>query len=99
MPADRRARRVARHEDLRERLESGKVYPKERIETALHNFFTMANLSQLRELAMEEIAHRLGLSVKTIEAHRSQIMERLGIYDIPGLVRFAVRAGLISADR
>jgi two-component system sensor histidine kinase KdpD len=46
-------------EDLRERLESGKVYPKERIETALRNFFTMANLSQLRELAMEEIAHRL----------------------------------------
>ncbi len=47
----------------------------------------------------KEIAHRLGLSVKTIEAHRAQIMERLGIHDIPGLVRFAVRAGLISADR
>src|SRR5262245_50119526 len=46
-------------EDLRERLESGKVYPKERIETALQNFFTSANLTQLRELAMEEIAHRL----------------------------------------
>jgi two-component system sensor histidine kinase KdpD len=46
-------------EDLRERLESGKVYPRERIEAALRNFFTMANLSQLRELAMEEIAHRL----------------------------------------
>src|SRR5262249_61392625 len=46
-------------EDLRERLESGKVYPKERVEAALANFFTLANLSQLRELAMEEIAHRL----------------------------------------
>jgi two-component system sensor histidine kinase KdpD len=46
-------------EDLRERLEGGKVYPRERIETALANFFTAANLSQLRELAMEEIAHRL----------------------------------------
>jgi two-component system sensor histidine kinase KdpD len=46
-------------EDLRDRLEAGKVYPRERIETALHNFFTPANLSQLRELAMEEIAHRL----------------------------------------
>src|SRR5262249_32437951 len=46
-------------EDLRERLESGKVYPKERIEAALRNFFTMATLSKLRELAMEEIAHRL----------------------------------------
>src|SRR5438876_261402 len=46
-------------EDLRDRLQSGKVYPKERIETALLNFFTPTNLSQLRELAMEEIAHRL----------------------------------------
>jgi two-component system sensor histidine kinase KdpD len=46
-------------EDLRDRLQTGKVYPRERIETALHNFFTPANLSQLRELAMEEIAHRL----------------------------------------
>src|SRR5262249_3005338 len=46
-------------EDLRERLLAGKVYPKERIDAALENFFTMANLTQLRELAMEEIAHRL----------------------------------------
>jgi two-component system sensor histidine kinase KdpD len=46
-------------EDLRERLQSGKVYPKERIDAALANFFTLENLTQLRELAMEEIAHRL----------------------------------------
>src|SRR5207248_10837738 len=46
-------------EDLRERLQAGKVYPKERIDTALKNFFTVANLTRLRELAMEEIAHRL----------------------------------------
>jgi two-component system sensor histidine kinase KdpD len=46
-------------EDLRERLHAGKVYKQERIETALQNFFTQANLTRLRELAMEEIAHRL----------------------------------------
>lgn len=46
-------------EDLRERLEAGKVYPRERIEAALQNFFTQGNLSRLRELALEEIAHRL----------------------------------------
>lgn len=46
-------------EDLRERLQAGKVYPKERIETALQNFFTQANLTQLREFALEELAHRL----------------------------------------
>ena len=46
-------------EDLRERLTSGKIYPQQRVEPALQNFFTHANLTQLRELAMEEIAHRL----------------------------------------
>jgi len=46
-------------EDLRERLQQGKVYPKERIDTALNNFFTQANLTRLREMALEEIAHRL----------------------------------------
>jgi two-component system sensor histidine kinase KdpD len=46
-------------EDLRERLQQGKVYPEERIDTALANFFTEANLTRLRELALEEIAHRL----------------------------------------
>src|SRR5262245_58960192 len=48
-------------EDLRERLQAGKVYPPERVEAALENFVTQANLSQLRELAMEEIAHLLDL--------------------------------------
>jgi two-component system sensor histidine kinase KdpD len=46
-------------EDLRERLQQGKVYPQERVETAMQNFFTEANLTRLRELALEEIAHRL----------------------------------------
>src|SRR5262245_48276760 len=46
-------------EDLRERLQAGKVYAKERVESALTNFFTEANLTRLRELALEEIAHRL----------------------------------------
>jgi two-component system sensor histidine kinase KdpD len=46
-------------EDLRERLTAGKIYPKERIEAALANFFTPANLSRLRELTLSEIAHQL----------------------------------------
>jgi len=45
----------------------------------------------------KQIAYDLGLSIKTIETHRAQIMERLGIHDIPGLVRFSIRIGLISA--
>jgi two-component system sensor histidine kinase KdpD len=46
-------------EDLQERLRAGKVYPLERVERALGNFFTEGNLSRLRELALEEIAHAL----------------------------------------
>jgi two-component system, OmpR family, sensor histidine kinase KdpD len=46
-------------EDLRERLEAGKIYPRERISAALSSFFTQANLTRLRELAFEEIAYRL----------------------------------------
>jgi len=44
------------------------------------------------------IAERLNLSAKTVETHRSRIMERLGIRDVPGLVRFAIRVGLVSAE-
>lgn len=46
-----------------------------------------------------EIGERLHVSVKTVETHRAQLMERLGIYDVPGLVRFAIRTGLVSPER
>lgn len=46
-----------------------------------------------------DIATKLDLSVKTVEAHRTQIMERLGIHDLAGLVRFSIRVGLITADQ
>jgi DNA-binding NarL/FixJ family response regulator len=47
----------------------------------------------------KEIAQILDLSVKTVETHRAQIMERLDIHDLAGLVRYAVRAGLVSSER
>jgi DNA-binding NarL/FixJ family response regulator len=47
----------------------------------------------------KEIASDLDISVKTVESHRLQLMERLNIYDVPGLVRYAVRSGLVSAER
>jgi DNA-binding NarL/FixJ family response regulator len=45
----------------------------------------------------KEVAQLLELSVKTVETHRAQIMDRLEIHDVAGLVRYAIRAGLISA--
>jgi DNA-binding NarL/FixJ family response regulator len=48
--------------------------------------------------ANKEIAADLNLSVKTVEAHRAQLMDRLGIHDVAGLVRLAIRAGLVTPD-
>ena len=44
----------------------------------------------------QEIAQALTISAKTVETHRAQLMQRLGIYDIAGLVRYAVRTGIIT---
>jgi two-component system sensor histidine kinase KdpD len=47
--------------DLRKRLEEGKIYPTERIETAMANFFQPANLEKLRELTLRELASQIDL--------------------------------------
>ena len=46
----------------------------------------------------KEIASKLEISVKTVESHRLQLMDRLNVHDIPGLVRYAIRSGLVSAE-
>lgn len=52
----------------------------------------------VRGKSTREIASGLGLSIKTVETHRSQIMKRLQIYDVAGLVLFCVREQIISLD-
>ncbi len=47
---------------------------------------------------VKEIAQKLGISVKTVETHRAQLMQVLEIHDVPGLVRFAIRMGLVSSE-
>jgi DNA-binding NarL/FixJ family response regulator len=47
---------------------------------------------------MKSIALSLNISVKTVETHRAELMNRLDLHDIPSLVRFAVKAGLISLE-
>jgi len=46
-----------------------------------------------------EIAERLHLSMKTIETHRAQLMQRLEIFDVAGLTRYALRNGLVDPER
>ncbi|MFK8028684.1 MAG: response regulator [Gammaproteobacteria bacterium] len=45
-----------------------------------------------------EIAEMLAVSVKTVETHRAQLMDRLGIRDVAGLVKYSIRVGLLSAN-
>lgn len=45
----------------------------------------------------KDIARRLDLSVKTVETHRTRLMQQLDIHEVTGLVRYAMRIGLITA--
>jgi DNA-binding NarL/FixJ family response regulator len=44
----------------------------------------------------KDIAKALEISVKTVETHRAQLMERLDIHDVAGLVRYAIKTGLVQ---
>ena len=46
----------------------------------------------------KQIALKLDISVKTVESHRTGLMERLNIHDVAGLVRYAIKTGLINID-
>lgn len=48
--------------------------------------------------SMKQIALELGISVKTVEAHRTALMERIDVHEVAGLVRFAAKHGLIDLD-
>ncbi|MDD5388199.1 MAG: LuxR C-terminal-related transcriptional regulator [Gallionellaceae bacterium] len=51
-----------------------------------------------RGYATREIAAQLHVSVKTVESHRAQLMQRLNIHDVAGLTRYAIRTGLVASD-
>jgi DNA-binding NarL/FixJ family response regulator len=92
-------------------LQRGDVYLSPAISRKLAQAFSGARASPgltgrqtqiLRLIAQgrssKEIARELDLSIKTVETHRTQIMDRLQIRDLAGLVRYAVRSGLVGAD-
>src|SRR5205085_6158110 len=49
-------------------------------------------------LTTKQIGQQLEISVKTVETHRAQLMERLDIHDVAGLVRYALLLGLIQVE-
>jgi len=58
-------------EDLLDRLKAGKVYPPERAERAMENFFTLPNLTRLREITLTELAHLIDHRARRAEADRA----------------------------
>ena len=46
----------------------------------------------------KEIANRLNVALKTVETHRNELMERLGIHGVAGLVRYAIQVGLVRPE-
>jgi len=60
-------------EDLQERLNAGKIYPKERVEAALANFFTSKNLTRLREMTLSETANFLDRQQRNNSEQEKQI--------------------------
>jgi DNA-binding NarL/FixJ family response regulator len=50
-------------------------------------------------MANKQIAAQLGISIKTVEKHRQQVMNKLGIHDVAGLTRHAISKGIVEATR
>ena len=78
-------------------LEYGKVSKRDLFET-----LSPRQREVLRLIAegrtTKQIAQTLEISVKTVETHRAQLMERLDIHDVAGLVRYAILVGLIEVE-
>jgi DNA-binding NarL/FixJ family response regulator len=49
-------------------------------------------------MTTKAIATKLKISTKTVEWHRSSMMERLGVHDVVSLVRYAIRAGIVDPE-
>jgi len=60
-------------EDLIERLKTGKIYPAERIDASLENFFTPTNLTRLREITLTEVAHLIDRRNRRAEADQAPV--------------------------
>lgn len=100
-------RRVAGGEIYLTKEISGRLVKKLPAQQLAHQRSPLEELSERQREILQLIAEGqttkaialiLKVSPKTIEYHRARLMERLNIYDIPGLVRFALKSGLISQE-
>ena len=84
------------------RLATTLIVDKGRTEKELLDTLSPRQREVLRLIAegytTKQIAQMLEISVKTVETHRAQLMERLDIHDVAGLVRFAIRVGLVDNE-
>jgi DNA-binding NarL/FixJ family response regulator len=68
----------------------------------LHTLLTARQREVLQLVAegktSKEIARLLDLSVKTVERHRADLMERLDAHDVAGLVRYAIKMKIVDSD-
>jgi DNA-binding CsgD family transcriptional regulator len=75
------------------------AYPVRRRVTENSRLLTPRQEEVLHWMAMgvkaQEIARKMEISVKTVESHRLAIIERTGIRDVPGLVRYALKTGTL----
>lgn len=88
-------------EDLQERMRAGKVYPPDRAGRALEHFFTEPNLTQLREIALEQVAHVLDRRRREREGTAANTSERVMVCVSsrgPNALRL-MRKGARLADR
>jgi len=89
-------------ETLKKGVGKSKIVRIEALPKAAPEILTPRQRQILGEIAIgksiKEIAHKLGISPKTVETHRDKLVKRLGIRPIPALVRYALQSGLLSAN-
>jgi DNA-binding NarL/FixJ family response regulator len=91
------------HEEVNRHCDKVSENPRQAsYESELINRLTPRQLEILKLIAeghaTKQIALELNISVKTVETHRSHLMERLGVHDVAGLVRIAIKAGVSKLD-
>jgi DNA-binding NarL/FixJ family response regulator len=93
------------HEALRA-IRRGELFISPRLQRAIRRDVQHGPTARQREILQliadgmtsRQIAKALDIRLKTVESHRLQLMRRLDIHDVAGLVRYAVRHGVVSAQ-